>query len=362
VIATEAPRAALGIGRLDRLVEQRGSLRAAAVLRVLVGAIVIRHLWAEVGASVLPVDRFHVPWWSWLPEPSHDGYRMLLYVGITAGTCMVIGLASRVATITAFVVVSYLLVVDMTGFAHNRGFLVWVLFGLALLPARPEGYVWPLVLLRVIVSSVYLTSGTTKLAQPDWRSGLVLWDRVVRYERHIPFGGWVHDVLTTRITYEALAPAAIGVELFIGVAIWLPRTRLTAIWVAIVFHTSIEIAANVQTFSYTAIAALLIWVTPRERDRTLTVAPPLSSVISRLDWLHRFNVVRGSSETGAELVDRDGTVHRGRAALLATFSRIPVLFPVTAPWLAVRRLTATAGRTPVARIRDAHPAPDQPAA
>jgi hypothetical protein len=340
VITISAPRRAPEIGYLDRLVEQRASLRAVAVLRVLVGAIVVRHLWPELGASTLPVDRFHVPWWSWLPEPSHTEYRMLLYGGVAAGSCMVVGVASRLATVTAFSVVTYLLVVDMTGFAHNRGFLVWVLFGLSLLPARPQGYLWPVVLLRIVVSSVYLTSASTKLADPDWRGGLVLWDRVVRYEQHIPFGGWVHDVLTSRGTYVALAPAAIAVELFIGIGLWRSRVRLAAIWVAIVFHASIEVAANVQTFSYTAIAALLIWVTPRERDRTVTVSPPLATVLTWLDWLHRFHFVRGEPGAVTELVDRDGTVHQGRAALLLACSRLPVLFPVAAPWLALRRLRA----------------------
>lgn len=44
-------------------------------------------------------------------------------------------------------------------------------------------------MLRIVVSSVYLTSGVTKLANPDWRSGLVLSDRVVRYQQQIPFDG-----------------------------------------------------------------------------------------------------------------------------------------------------------------------------
>lgn len=57
-------------------------------------------------------------------------------------------------------------------------------------PRRPAvGYLWPVLMLRIVVSSVYLTSGVTKLANPDWRSGLVLSDRVVRYQQQIPFDG-----------------------------------------------------------------------------------------------------------------------------------------------------------------------------
>jgi hypothetical protein len=351
VTTTSAPprRSINRPGWLDTVVDQWGSLRAVAVMRVVAGVIVIRHLWPDVWAATLPVDRFHVPWWSWLPVPSHAEYRALLYIGVAAGTCMVVGVASRIACVVSLAVVSYLLFVDMTGFAHNRAFLVWMLVGLSLVPARREGYVWPLYLMRMIVSSVYLTSASTKLFEPDWRSGLVLWDRVVRYQGHIPFGGWLHDVLTTRGTYVVLAPAAIALELFIGVGLWHGRTRLAAVWVAIAFHTSIEIAANVQTFSYSAIAALLIWVTPQTRDRVLIAGPRLCAVVSQLDWMQRFRLVADERGRPVKLVDRDGTVRHGRDAVLTASSRLPLLFVVVAPWLAIHRLRRrSATRAPVA--------------
>jgi uncharacterized membrane protein YphA (DoxX/SURF4 family) len=332
---------------LDRVVDRRGSLRAVALLRAVMGAVVIRHLWPEVRAALLPVDRFHVPWWSWVPVPSHTGYRLILWIGIAAGAAMILGVLTRLATITALAVVTYLLLVDMTGFAHNRAFLVWILFGLTLLPTgtaftvtrrpttRPSddttGFLWPLLLLRLIVSSVYLTSGTTKLANPDWRGGLVLWDRVVRHEHLIPVGGWIHTTLTSRLFHELLSPAAIAIELFIGIALWPRRTRLTAIWIALVFHTSIELAAAVQTFSYSAIAALLIWVTPATGDRTLTAPPTLRAVVERLDWLHRFHITPNESDTAATLIDRDGSIRRGADATLTTASRLPVLSQSSPP-------------------------------
>lgn len=340
---------------LDRVVDQRGSLRAVALLRAVMGAVVVRHLWPDVRASELPVDRFHVPWWSWLPVPSHTGYRLLLWIGVVAGVAMILGITSRLATATALTVVTYLLLVDMTGFAHNRAFLVWILFGLALLPTgaaftittrhRSErsdvdtiGFVWPLLMLRLVVSSVYLTSGATKLANPDWRGGLVLWDRVTRHEHLIPFDGWIHTTLTSRWFHEMLAPAAIAVELFIGIALWFPRTRLTAIWTAIVFHASIELAAAVQTFSYSAIAALLIWVTPTTGDRTLNATPGLRAVVERLDWLHRFHITSVEPGGGTTLIDRDGSIRRDRDATLTAASRLPLLFPIVAPILAAHRL------------------------
>lgn len=385
--ASQVPTRAVG-GALSRLgtvlgdiVDRRGSLQAIALMRVLFGAIVIRHLWPDLRATVVPVERFHVPWWSWLPVPSPTVYRSLVWLGVAAAVAMVLGLATRLATRTAFAVVAYLVFVDMTGFAHNRGFLVWILFGLSLLPTenactilntrmgrllrrggdgrgtpsvgsaigdtRREaiGPLWPLLLLRIVVSSVYLTSGLTKLADPDWRSGLVLWDRVVRHEHLIPFEGWIGDVLTARAFHYVLAPSAIAIELFVGVGFWLARTRLTAVWVALAFHVSIELTASVQTFSYSAIAALLIWVTPTSADRVLTGTPGLSAIVRRLDWLRRFRIERVPGGTGGPttLFDRDGSILRGSHAQLTALSRLPLVFPIAAPALAVHRLRRPSG-------------------
>jgi len=268
--------ATVAMGPLERVVVAHGSVRAIGLMRAAFGLIVIRHLWPDLTANMLPVERFHVPWWSWLPVPAPGVYRALVILGSLAGAAMVVGLRSRVATATAFAIVTYLLFVDMTGFAHNRAFLVWMLAGLTFLPtdrafsldarlgrARPAtGALWPVFVLRVVVSTVYLTSSLTKLANPDWRDGLVLWDRVNRYAHKIPFDGWAFDVVTSRGFHRVLAPSAIAVEIFIALALWHRRTRLAAIVVAVLFHASIEVTASVQTFSYSAIAALLIWLVP----------------------------------------------------------------------------------------------------
>jgi hypothetical protein len=52
--------------------------------------------------------------------------------------------------------------------------------------------------------------------------------------------------------------------------------------------------------------------------------------IRRLDWLARFDV---REEPGAELrvIDRDGSVATGDAARRLVRSRLPLLFPFTAP-------------------------------
>lgn len=279
---TPANAPAPSLGYLGRIVDATGDLRLVGLMRALFGLIVIVHFWPELTADRLAVERFYEPWWSWWPVPGPDGYRLLLWAGIAAGVLMFVGLAARVATGAAFALVLYLLVVDLGAFGHNRAFLVWMLFGLAWLPndrswslpalrargrGRPldtVGLTWPVVMLRLVVSGVYLASGGTKLLNPDWRSGLVLWDRTVRHQNTIPsgFDGWIHDLLVSRGFHRVLAPGAIATELFLAVGLWLPRTRRWALVVAVVFHASIELTSKVQTFSYSALAALLIWLVP----------------------------------------------------------------------------------------------------
>lgn len=269
-------------GLLGRVVDATGDLRLIGLMRAAFGVIVIIHFWPDLTADRLPVERFHEPWWSWWPVPGPATYRFLLWMAVVAGVLMIVGVLARAATAAAFTLVLYLLIVDLNGFAHNRAFLTWMLFGLALLPndrawAAPAllarrrgepldtiGLTWPVVMLRVMASGVYLASGATKLLDSAWRSGLVLWDRMLRFEHSIPaaFDGWIHEMLTSRWFHRVLSPAAIATELFLAFGLWFPRTRRVALAVAIAFHVSIEITARVQTFSYSALAALLIWLVP----------------------------------------------------------------------------------------------------
>ena len=195
----------------------------------------------------------------------------MLWVGAVAAVLMTIGLWTRVATITTFAVVAGNLLLSQTHFRHNRAFLVdrprghrpaarrpGAVGRRLVAPApRPAGSpdvaaLWPLWLLRVQVCLVYLASGISKLVDPDWFGGLVLWDRVVRYQHVLeptPLPGWAIDLLTERWLYYVVGPAAVFTELFIGVGLWFGRTRLAAVWVAIVFHVLIEVSASVEVFS-----------------------------------------------------------------------------------------------------------------
>ena len=349
-------------GWWDALFDEVGSLRAVALVRLLFGPIVVFHLWGFLVAALdgrTYQGRFHEPFWAWLPHPPASLYTVMIAVGVVAGVAMTVGLASRLATTTAFAVVAYNLLLDQTAFQHNRAFLVMNLGMLALQPtglalsldARRHrlrtghppsdlGLLWPLRLQRLLLSSVYLASAGSKLLDPDWRSGLVLWDRVARFSFRIealPFGDGLADLLTDRWVYWWFAPVVLGTELFIGLGLWSGRTRLAAIWVAVAFHLSIEVSADVHTFSYAALAALAVWAVPSTRDRTVVHAGRREArTIRSLDWLARFRIEPVTDGDGPlTLIDRDGTRYTGMAARRRVRLRLPLTFWFTAPVVAL---------------------------
>ena len=123
-------------------------------------------------------------------------------------------------------------------------------------------------------------------------------------------------------------------------------TRYAAVWVAVVFHLSIEASASVQVFSFLAIAVLVVWAVPSTRDRVLRFDPTderqrrLAALVRALDWLARFRVEPATPGSRLEVVDRDGTAIPARRPLAFTLSRLPLTAWFALPTLllpAVRR-------------------------
>lgn len=359
-----------------RVIDWTGDGRSVAVLRIALGPITLLHLrpfLEDARAGVAYHDHFWHPFVSWFPELPLAVWSAMLWVGAGAAVLMTVGLWTRWATATAFTVVAVNLLLSTTHFRHNRTFLAILLGGVALMASgrvlsldawwarRRTGRtapatiaLWPLWLLRVQVTLVYLASGISKLVDPDWISGLVLWDRVVRY-RHVleptPLPGWAVDLLNERWFHYLLGPAAVATELLIAVGLWFGRTRLAAVWLAVVFHVMIEVSAAVEVFSLAALAALSIWVTPTTRDRVMLVGGTgwLSTAVPPLlragDWYGRFRVERtGARGPLVRVLDRDGTTSAGPEALGLLLSRLPLTFPVAGPYRAVRRVVRRADR------------------
>lgn len=272
--------------RFDELLGRPISTRSMAALRIAVGPIAILHLQPILAAALdgdTFHDRYHRPYWSWLPVPGPGAFTGLLLLGVLAAAAMTIGLATRVATTTTFAVIAYHLALSTTHVHNNRAYLVTVVFLLSLAPCgrvwsvdawlrRRRGVdlddatpAWPLWLLRLVCATVYGASGLSKLLDPDWFGGDVTWGRVANQEadlRASVLPDVVVDVLLDRSFHTVAAKAIVLTELFIALGLWWRRTRPFAVATAVAFHVLIEASAAVQVFSYLGIAVLLVWADP----------------------------------------------------------------------------------------------------
>jgi hypothetical protein len=379
-----APRARSFV---DGIFDQPRSLRAAALMRMLVGPLVLVHLWPflrEMAHGRYYGDAFYSPWVAWLPEPSKPVYFALLALGAVAAILFTVGAFTGLTGAVTWSVVAYNFFLSQTHFHNNRTYLLIVLGCLALTPcgrllsldgrrarrhesvpdADARAPLWPLYLLRFEALCVYLGSGGSKLLDGDWRAGIVTWDRVLRFRHRLEVSiapDWLVALVTREDFHAVFAKVAIATEIGVALGLVWRRTRLGAIWVAIVFHVVIGVALQVEIFSVLAIAALLAWVTHESRDRVIEIDRSVPAALAcerwmrRLDWLARFRwsaagpaatLASGdpqSMETPAfALVDRDGRRLRDGEAVLVAVSRCPAMFPLAAPLLlpGLRQLAA----------------------
>ena len=372
VATPHAPPQARGlVGRFDALLGRAVSMRAFALLRVLTGPVVLLHLRPFLSDGLdgrVYRDAFYEPYAAWYPELPDALYIGLLWVAAVAAVAMSLGFLTRLATATTFAIVTYNLFLSTTHFHNNRAYLVIVLGMLAVAPCGrelsldawirrrrglpaldPAAPAWPLWLLRFECAAIYGASGLSKLLDPDWFGGTVTWQRVTRARGELeawPLPDWALSLLTDRSFHTGAAKFIVITELFIAAGLWWRGTRYAAVWVAVVFHLSIDVSASVQVFSYLALAVLVIWAVPSTRDRVLRIDSAaarqrrLGALVRRLDWLARFRVEPATPGSPLEVVDRDGTVMRGVPAVAFTLSRLPLTAWFALPTLllpAVRR-------------------------
>jgi hypothetical protein len=356
---------------VDELLGRAVSMRALALLRVLAGPVVLLHLrpfLSDAWQGRIYRDAFFEPYAVWYPDLPRPVYVGLLWLAVAAAVAMGLGFLTRPATATTFAIVAYNLFLSTTHFHNNRAYLVIVLGLLAVAPCGrelsldawirrrrgrpaldPRAPAWPLWLLRFECAAIYGASGMSKLVDPDWFGGTVPWQRVVQARDQLdgwPLPGWAVSVLTDRGFHTGAAKLIVLTELFIAVGLWWRGTRYAAIWVAIVFHITIQASASVEVFSVLGVAVLVIWAVPSTRDRVLRIDPANDrhrrwrTVVHGLDWLARFRVEPAAPGSRLEVVDRNGTAIAGAPALALALSRLPLTAWFALPALllpAVRR-------------------------
>jgi uncharacterized membrane protein YphA (DoxX/SURF4 family) len=113
-----------------------------------------------------------------------------------------------------------------------------------------------LVLCRIQIAFIYLLSGWDKLQSELWRSGEALFaiskiDYMVN--PHLAF-------TLSPLAWKLLSWCVIIFEILFPMVIWIPKVRLVAIAMAVIFHIAIAIWLSLPDFGAVMIIAMLIFV------------------------------------------------------------------------------------------------------
>jgi hypothetical protein len=330
-----------------------GGVRVALGVLLFVNALRSAH---ELQAGYFG-DAFH---WPILPEalvPSRTVYAVIVAVQVVLSALVVAGHRARAALMASALLGFYVLLCDRLQFHHNRYALFCYSFLLSLspcdrsffvagsVPGTRVGPLWAARLAQLQLSLIYVASGGSKLLDPDWRSGRVL------FERFLLFGGpavdpriptaWVQWATQPEVT-SAIAKLAIATELLLAVGLWSRHLRIVALWWGVWFHLAIEASSQVEGFTWLTLTMYALFCTPDVRARKMYYDGSrlrgrlIARSVRALDWLARFEVkpwVPDGIRRGHTVVviRRDGTHATGVRALTMLARCIPLLFPLWAP-------------------------------
>jgi hypothetical protein len=292
-------------------------------------------------------------------------YLVVTLVQLVLALIVVSGWHARAALFASSLSGLYVLLCDRLQYHNNRYALLLFAFILSFAPcerrARDDsddserGPLWAQRLAQLQLAIIYLASGSSKLLDPEWRAGRVIGDRLARsFERSVALGvpaGLMRWLAEPQVA-ELLSKAAIGTELFLSVGLFLPRLRVLALFVGIVFHVTIEVTSQVELFGWLCLTMYVLFAAPSTRERIVHFDPGrapsrmAAGALRRLDWLRRFDFRPSAGEAPAWLVvDRDGTRATGLLGWTLTARAIPLLFPLYVPLLLAAKLGRAGERT-----------------
>jgi vitamin K-dependent gamma-carboxylase-like protein len=151
----------------------------------------------------------------------------------------------------------------------------------------PARAIWPLRLVQVQVSILYLAAVWAKVRGVTWNDGTAVSyafriDDIARF----PVPGFVTDslVLANLLTYGTLA-----VELSIGILVWNRILRPWVLLLGIGLHLGIDYAVRVGFFSYAVLVAYIVFIPPEAarsfilatRDRVARLTLPRWAPLAR---------------------------------------------------------------------------------
>jgi uncharacterized membrane protein YphA (DoxX/SURF4 family) len=233
------------IGWLFQIVTRQTDARPVAIVRVLVGLAAIGfalEAWVNIGRVLSPqvVDMPYVAWYPSLPVAT-----LPLFIGLwlCAALAFMLGLGTRLCGAILTLSMAYTLFFDQQLYSNHLYLATLVVLLLTIaesgarfsLDARRSGgrdliLEWPILLLKIQISIVYFYAALLKI-NPQYLSGAMLASFWPFNELAALPGGWSFMPIL-----PFLAVVSILTELFLAVALWVPRLRWLALAVGIGFH------------------------------------------------------------------------------------------------------------------------------
>lgn len=343
---------------LDRLLDRHAAPFAAGMARILVGVAAILkalQIVPVIGRFDLP-EVLRVPYFEWAPSVSDLPALATGVVWVGAAALFAAGLGTTVAGVVLTGTMAFVLLSDQQLYS-NHLYLLILLTGLLTVArsgsalsldarlgrGRPSIPEWPLFLLKVQVSVVYLFAGLSKI-NGTFLSGTVV---AVTLRRDGPFA-----IPLEWRQFELMAAAsvvAILSEMFLAIALWLPRWRRTAFVLGLFLHVGIAIwfvpTGQLLVFLVIILAPYVLFLDAPVRGATVVwdgscdFCAGWVRFFRRLDWLHALRFVPSSdsaelarleipladADRALQLV-RDDAREQGFRAVVGVLELAPISF------------------------------------
>ena len=132
------------------------------------------------------------------------------------------------------------------------------------IPPPPQEFaIWPLRLIQIQTATIVLFSACEKLNGADWIDGTALYyvSRLDDLFYKLPLPGFLFKSM---VFIKIMTWATIVFEISAPIAVWFKRTRIPALMVLVLFHSSLEYTMNLNLFQYLMILGWCSFLQPED--------------------------------------------------------------------------------------------------
>ena len=209
-----------------------------------------------------------------LLPPTTGGFRSLLAIHLLACVGFLIGWQFRICAVVVFVTLvsihhrntfilssgdTVLRLISFLAMFSSAGDALSVDAAIQGTTGFPAVDPWPLRLMQILISIIYVRTVFWKLRGNMWWNGTAVWYPfwVDTYLRHRP-PRWMLSPFLIRIATSGTLLA----ELALGTLIWIHELRPYVVLSGIIMHAVFEVVMNLQLFGWIMIAGLLLFLPP----------------------------------------------------------------------------------------------------